>query len=54
MRWFVRLIATAILLGSPHTLSAQPDDKLHPNRAGYLAMGMAIDLYLLLPKQASR
>jgi hypothetical protein len=26
-------------------------DKLHPNRAGYLAMGMVIDLDLFRPKQ---
>ena len=26
-----------------------PGDKLHPNRVGYLAMGMAIDLNLLAP-----
>jgi hypothetical protein len=25
-----------------------PGDRLHPNRAGYLAMGHAIDLDLLL------
>ena len=27
-----------------------PGDKLHPNRLGYMAMGMSIDLDLLRPK----
>jgi hypothetical protein len=27
-------------------------DKLHPNRAGYLAMGMSIDLALVAPSLA--
>ena len=29
-------------------------DKLHPNRLGYLAMGMTIDLDLLTPAQPPR
>jgi len=32
----------------PESTTGGPGDKLHPNRAGYLAMGMAIDLDLLL------
>jgi len=31
-----------------------PGDKLHPNRAGYLAMGNAVDLNLLIPKSMVR
>jgi lysophospholipase L1-like esterase len=31
----------------PESTTGGPGDKLHPNRAGYLAMGMAIDLDLL-------
>src|SRR6266851_372481 len=38
----------------PDSTTGGPGDKLHPNRAGYLAMGMAIDLDLLKPKQAGR
>ena len=34
----------------PESTTGGPGDKLHPNRAGYLAMGQAIDLDLLLPK----
>ena len=34
----------------PESTTGGPGDKLHPNRAGYLAMGMAIDLNLLMPK----
>ena len=30
----------------PDSTIGGPGDKLHPNRAGYLAMGMAIDLNL--------
>jgi lysophospholipase L1-like esterase len=30
----------------PESTTGGPGDKLHPNRAGYLAMGMAIDLNL--------
>jgi lysophospholipase L1-like esterase len=33
----------------PESTTGGPGDKLHPNRAGYLAMGMAIDLGLLKP-----
>jgi lysophospholipase L1-like esterase len=33
----------------PESTTGGPGDKLHPNRAGYLAMGMAIDLDLLKP-----
>jgi lysophospholipase L1-like esterase len=36
----------------PENTTGGPGDKLHPNRAGYLAMGMAIDLNLLMPKPA--
>ena len=32
----------------PESTTGGPGDKLHPNRAGYLAMGMAIDLDQLL------
>jgi lysophospholipase L1-like esterase len=32
----------------PESTTGGPGDKLHPNRAGYLAMGMAIDLKLLV------
>jgi lysophospholipase L1-like esterase len=38
----------------PDSTTGGPGDKLHPNRAGYLAMGMAIDLDLLAPKQEAR
>ena len=38
----------------PDSTTGGPGDKLHPNRAGYLAMGMAIDLDLLKPKQQAR
>jgi lysophospholipase L1-like esterase len=34
----------------PESTTGGPGDKLHPNRAGYHAMGMAIDLDLLKPK----
>jgi lysophospholipase L1-like esterase len=33
----------------PDSTTGGPGDKLHPNRAGYLAMAMAIDLNLLRP-----
>src|SRR6267378_517117 len=33
----------------PESTTGGPGDKLHPNRVGYLAMGMAIDLNLLSP-----
>lgn len=33
----------------PNSTIGGPGDKLHPNRAGYLAMGQAIDLTLLAP-----
>ncbi len=33
----------------PESTTGGPGDKLHPNRAGYLAMGQAIDLSLLMP-----
>jgi len=32
----------------PDSTTGGPGDKLHPNRAGYLAMAMAIDLKLLV------
>jgi len=38
----------------PESTTGGPGDKLHPNRAGYLAMGLAIDLDLVLPKGGSR
>jgi lysophospholipase L1-like esterase len=42
----------------PESTTGGPGDKLHPNRAGYLAMGNAIDLDMLMGKskgaQASR
>ena len=31
----------------PESTTGGPGDKIHPNRVGYLAMGMAIDLSLL-------
>jgi lysophospholipase L1-like esterase len=37
----------------PESTTGGPGDKLHPNRTGYLAMGQAIDLDLLLPKRAA-
>jgi lysophospholipase L1-like esterase len=33
----------------PESTTGGPGDKLHPNRLGYSAMGMAIDLRLLMP-----
>lgn len=36
----------------PDTTTGGPGDKLHPNRLGYLSMGMAIDLDSLLSKSA--
>jgi len=38
----------------PESTTGGPGDKLHPNRAGYLAMGMSIDLDLIRPKQQAR
>jgi hypothetical protein len=39
----------------PESTTGGPGDKLHPNRTGYLAMGMAIDLDLFESKlQAKR
>jgi hypothetical protein len=39
----------------PESTTGGPGDKLHPNRTGYLAMGMAIDLGLFAPAtQAKR
>jgi hypothetical protein len=35
----------------PDSTIGGPGDKLHPNRAGYLAMGHAIELKLLLGSQ---
>ena len=34
----------------PESTTGGPGDKLHPNRAGYLAMGMAVDLNVLESK----
>src|SRR5260221_471626 len=36
----------------PDSTIGNPGDKLHPNRAGYLAMGLSIDLEMLLGKPA--
>ena len=36
----------------PESTTGGAGDKLHPNRAGYMAMGMAVDLELLKPKSA--
>ncbi|MBI3513011.1 MAG: lysophospholipase [Proteobacteria bacterium] len=36
----------------PDSTIGNPGDKLHPNRAGYLAMGLSIDLELLVGKPA--
>lgn len=36
----------------PESTTGGPGDKLHPNRLGYIAMGMAIDLDSLKPKAA--
>jgi lysophospholipase L1-like esterase len=33
----------------PESATGGPGDKVHPNRLGYLAMGMAVDLRLLMP-----
>lgn len=38
----------------PESTTGGPGDKLHPNRAGYLAMGMAIDLELFKPARRAR
>ena len=38
----------------PESTTGGPGDKLHPNRAGYLAMGQAIDLGLFKPKREAR
>ncbi len=38
----------------PESTTGGPGDKLHPNRAGYLAMAMAINLDLFKPKPAGR
>jgi len=35
----------------PESTTGGPGDGLHPNRAGYLAMGQAIDLDVLLPQK---
>jgi lysophospholipase L1-like esterase len=37
----------------PESTTGGPGDKLHPNRAGYLAMGNSIDLDMLLGKKKS-
>jgi lysophospholipase L1-like esterase len=34
----------------PESTTGGPGDKLHPNRAGYLAMGNAIDLDMVVAK----
>jgi lysophospholipase L1-like esterase len=38
----------------PDSTTGGPGDKIHPNRVGYLAMGMAIDLDLLGPLPVMR
>lgn len=38
----------------PESTAGGPGDKLHPNRTGYLAMGMAIDLDLFKPKPQAK
>jgi hypothetical protein len=38
----------------PESTTGGPGDKIHPNRIGYLAMGMAIDLNLLAPIQITQ
>ena len=35
----------------PDSTTGGPGDKLHPNRAGYLAMGNSIDLDMLVGKK---
>jgi lysophospholipase L1-like esterase len=37
----------------PDSTTGGPGDRLHPNRAGYLAMGQAIDLGTLMPTAAT-
>ena len=37
----------------PESTTGGPGDKLHPNRAGYLAMGNSIELDMLLGKKKS-
>jgi len=37
----------------PESTTGGPGDKLHPNRAGYLAMGNAIDLDMVMTKPAA-
>ena len=38
----------------PDSTAGGPGDKLHPNRAGYLAMAAAIDLKSLFPTEKGR
>ena len=38
----------------PDSTIGGPGDKLHPNRAGYLAMAYAINLKLLFPPEVIR
>ena len=38
----------------PDSTTGGPGDKLHPNRAGYLAMGNAIDLAMIMGKKEVR
>jgi lysophospholipase L1-like esterase len=38
----------------PNSTIGGPGDKLHPNRAGYAAMGRAIDLGIVTSGSASR
>lgn len=48
--------ATGSLRGEfvPESTTGGPGDKLHPNRAGYLAMGQAIDLDLLKARREAQ
>jgi hypothetical protein len=38
----------------PPSTMGGPGDKLHPNRAGYLAMGNAVDLRALVPAMPAK
>jgi hypothetical protein len=37
----------------PDSTTGTPGDKLHPNRAGYLAMGNAVDLGLVMGERGA-
>ena len=38
----------------PDSTTGGPGDKLHPNRAGYLAMGASIDLGAVAPSTVGK